>query len=358
MNREIWILGATGRIGRAVAARLHEAGFRPVLVGRNGARLRSIAAEIAELGAHGDEPPIVVGEFDDVLTSLAEAAPAVVVNTVGPFTRTAPQVIRACPPGTHYVDLANELDAVSGVLDLHEEAVASHRVCVVGAGFGVLATESIVLQLCADQPQAARVRVDAMASVAVEAGVLGTALAATILEGLPTGGRRVDGGRMVRARMGAEPEHLITPDGIALSTASLPSGELLAAWRASGAASVVAASGAAPTSLVARAIMPALSALLRVQAIRRFAVGRLARMTVRAKERPREFSWAHARVEWAAGETRDGWLRAGDGMEFTAAVASEVAGRLASGDGRPGAYTPGALFGPSLAIDAGAQFVI
>ena len=56
-----------------------------------------------------------------------------------------PQVVRACPPGTHYVDVANEPAAVSGVLDLHEQAVAANRTLVAGAGFGVLATESVVL---------------------------------------------------------------------------------------------------------------------------------------------------------------------------------------------------------------------
>jgi hypothetical protein len=66
---------------------------------------------------------------------------------------------------------------------------------------------------------------------------------------------------------------------------------------------------------------------------------------------------AHARVEWATGATRDGWLRAGDASDFTAAVTAEVARRLARGEGRLGAYTPGALFGPSLATDCGGRFV-
>jgi hypothetical protein len=44
-------------------------------------------------------------------------------------------------------------------------------------------------------------------------------------------------------------------------------------------------------------------------------------------------------------------------MAFTVAVTADVAGRLARDQGRPGAYTPGALFGPSLAIDAGGKFI-
>ncbi len=352
MRDEIWVLGATGRTGRAVAARLREDGFQLVLAGRDRARLESIAAEL------GGDPRIVVGALDAVLSHLARAAPAVVVNTIGPFTDTAPQVIRACPPGTHYVDVANELDAVSGVLALHAQAVAANRTLVTGAGFGVLATESVVLWLCAGQPPASRVRVDALASVGTEPGVIGSALAATIINGIATGFRRVERDRMVRSWLARDLEHLTTPDGVTLSTASGPSGELVAAWRASGAASVVAASSYAPTAFAVRAIMPALSALIRLPLIRRLATGRLARVPLRMQERPREFSWAHARVAWATGAPRDGWLRTGDGMDFTVAVTADVAGRLARDERRSGAYTPGALFGPSLAADAGGQFIL
>ena len=44
-------------------------------------------------------------------------------------------------------------------------------------------------------------------------------------------------------------------------------------------------------------------------------------------------------------------------MTFTTEVLVEVAARLAAGAGRPGAYTPGALFGAALAEAAGATFV-
>jgi NAD(P)-dependent dehydrogenase (short-subunit alcohol dehydrogenase family) len=43
---EVWILGATGRIGRAVAARLAGTDVSPVLVGRDPDRLAAVAASI------------------------------------------------------------------------------------------------------------------------------------------------------------------------------------------------------------------------------------------------------------------------------------------------------------------------
>lgn len=352
MNNEIWVLGATGRTGRAVATRLRAAGGAVVLVGRDHERLAGLASELD--GA----PRVVAGSLEMALVELARSAPAVVVNTIGPFTATAARVVRACPPGTHYVDVANEFGAVAAILGLHREAADTGRSLVAGAGFGVLATESVLMQVCEGEPTPSRVRVDAVPSVATEPGVIGSALASSILDGAPAGGRRVEHGRLTRSPLGAEPTRLTTPDGDVVVTGSAPTAELLAAWRASRAGSVVAASSVVPTGVAARLVMPVASTVLRIPAVARFGVRRLAQVSLKASDMPRRHSWGHARVEWRSGASREGWLRAGDGTDFTVAVAAEVALRLARGEGSPGAYTPGSLFGPELAIAAGGQFLV
>ena len=358
MNNEIWVLGATGRTGRLVAARLIAAGHEVALVGRSHDRLTALAAEMARKGgAHA--PRIIAGTLDATLAELVERRPAVVVNTVGPFTATAAKVALACLPGTHYVDVANEFPALEAVLALHEQAVAAGRTLVTAAGFGVLGTESVLLRVLDGQDQIpSRVRVDAMPSVAGEPGKVGTALASSILGGIGSGGGSIDGGRMTKGPVGADAITLTTPAGEKIVTGSVPTGDLLTAWRASKAPKVVSGSAMVPTGSAFRMLQPALIALFKIPAVTRFAIGRLAEVTMKAKERPRENSWTHARAEWPSGAVREGWLRTGDAMDFTVAATAEVAMRLARGEGTPGAYTPGALFGPDLAVVAGAEFVI
>lgn len=352
-SNEIWIIGATGRIGRIMAKQL--APHHPlVLIGRDQPRLRALADEIG-----GDCRTIVAATPEAVIAEFGRGAPAVLVNLVGPFARTGVPIARVCPPGTHYVDLANELDAVTALLALHDNAAAAGRTIVTGAGFGVLATESVVLTLCADRAMPPeRVRVDAVALIDSAPDRIGSALAGSIVDVLATGGRRYANGRLVRARIGCDPEQLTFPDGTTATTGGGPSGELEAARRASGAPFVVAASGEAPSSPVVRAILPAVTVLLSVPIVRNAAQRRLANVTIGGRPRTREFSWAHARVQDRDGASRDGWLRAPEGMEFTVAVAVEVTGRLARGEGKPGAYTPGALFGPELAEKAGGVFIV
>lgn len=183
-------------------------------------------------------------------------------------------------------------------------------------------------------------------------------MAATVVEVLLGGGRRYENGRLVETRLGTDVQRFTLPDGESVTTAGLPSGELHAAWIASGAPSVISTSDFAPSGRVTGAILPAASALMKMSPVRRFATRRLAGTKTKARPRPREHSWGHAVIRWPDGTSREGWLRAPDGMAYTAAAAAEVAIRLARGDASPGAYTPAGAFGPDIATDIGADFIL
>jgi len=346
----IWVLGATGRVGRAVTTRLLDRGESVVLVGRESERLREIAANTGLR-------VVIADTAARIAAAIQKERPAVVINTIGDYAESATTIARACLPGGHYLDQAADLTSVPRLLALHDEAAAAGSTLVTGAGFGVLATEAVVASLCEGRPVPAEVRVDAVASVAVEAGLLGTALAASIIDVLVTGGRRYREGGMARSRIGAEARRLPLPDGEHAMVSEAPSAELLAAQRTSAAPNVIAATAMMPASPVARAVLPFAGRLLRLEPLRRFAIRQIAGVTAKAAPRPRKHSWGHAVVTWPDGTTREGWLRTGEAMDFTAAVSAEVAARLARGEGKPGAYTPAAAFGPDLATAAGGEII-
>jgi short subunit dehydrogenase-like uncharacterized protein len=359
MENEVWILGGAGRSGRVIATELIGRGVTPVLTGRDATRLAA-AAERA-----GGGRTLVAPSLDELAGQIRRQQPAVVINTIGPFAATAVPIVQACLPGSDYLDLANDVAAVSAVLALNDQAAVAGRTVLTGAGFGVTATESVVVRLCQDQPTPARVRVDMVPSLSAEAGPLGDALAGSLLDGLPGvpgggryQGRRYENGRLAPARLGGDVAHLKLPDGAEVTTAGMPLGELIAAQRASGAPSVVSASSEAPSSPVIRSILPVATALLQIAPVREFAKKRLARVELKAHDRPRDHSYGHAVVTWPDGTTREGWLRLGDAQAFTGTVPAEIARRLLAGQGRPGAYTPAALFGPTLAESCGADYLL
>lgn len=347
---EVWILGGTGRVGRATAKALAARRVSTVLVGRDASRLNTVADTID--GAR----VVALDTLEDIAAAIAREKPAVVINTVGPFVKTALPIARACLPASHYLDLSNELTAIRDILGMHQAALIAGRCLVAGAGYGVLGTESIVLRLCEGRPPARRVRVDAIPFIG-EGGIVGAALASSILESVAAGGRRYEDGRLVRANLVSDVERFTLPDGSETVTGGAATGDLEAAHRASGADFVVAGSSEAPSSLAARILVPMVARLLRIRALRELAIRRLAALELPAPKKKRDASWSRARVEWSDGTVRTAWLRAPEGMEFTVAVTTEVAQRLLTDQSRPGAFTPGALFGADLAVHAGGTFV-
>jgi short subunit dehydrogenase-like uncharacterized protein len=356
---EVWVLGGSGRSGRAIAAALRDRDLDPVLVGRDGGRLAVAAA-----GLGGCRTEVMAG-LADIAARIRSDRPAAVVNTVGPFSETMAALTAAClDGGSHHVDLANDVGSVSALLALDRQAADAGLTFVTGAGWGVTGTESAVLHVCEGRSVPRRVRVDMIPSLASEAGALGDALAGTIVDGhpgVPGGGRfdgrRYAGGRLVRSRVAGDVRVLRLPDGSTVRTGAMPLGELVSAQRVSGAPDVVSASSEAPTAPLVRAVLPGLLQLLRVDAVRRLARRRLAAVALPQRARPRQYSWARAEVAWPDGDTRVGWLRAGDAAEFTAAVAAEVTHRALSGAGRPGCSTPAAMFGTGLATACGAEYL-
>ena len=256
----IWVFGATGLSGRAIADELVVSGADVVLVGRDADRLAAAAGSMG--GPVGQR--VVPGPAE--LAELIRAEkPGVVVNAVGPYGATAPPLLAAClAAGTHYVDQANELDSVRQLLDRDADARSRRLTLVTGAGFGVLATEALVIQLRSDRPPAARAVVAAVPAVQG----LGSSVLASAVDVIAYGGRRYHKGRLERRRLGADHVQIPIPNGSPRGALGVPTGELEAARRASGAGEVVAYSSEVPNGRFVRAALPAVSAALAVRPIR------------------------------------------------------------------------------------------
>ena len=84
--------------------------------------------------------------------------------------------------------------SVIDLLALHDEAKVAGSCLVTGAGYGFLATESVVLKLCQDRPAASRVRVDTAPVISQGGVMLGSAVAASVVDSLAAGGRRYENG--------------------------------------------------------------------------------------------------------------------------------------------------------------------
>jgi short subunit dehydrogenase-like uncharacterized protein len=312
----IVVLGAAGTMGRLIAREAARRDLHLVLAGRQADPLIELA---------GTLPPGQARAAIVDVANLATLEPAIgeadlVLNTVGPFSQFAEPIVSAClRAGTHYVDLANELSAARTLLDRDAEARGRGVQLVTGAGFGVVATETLALLLAQACPQPLQIiEVAAAQAVAYASKGVQATIAAALAQGSP---RYVDG-QLVSSPLGEGATTLEFPDG-PRQTIPAATGDLLAAQRATGA-----------PNAVAYVPLPG-------------------ERSVQSEQGTKLRSVAIARGCCADGTPVEADIGFGEGFAASAVIAVEVAIRTLRAP-RPGAWTPGQLYGSELAQACGA----
>ena len=142
------IYGATGYTGRLVLERALAAGCRPILAGRDPWRLADLAERTG--CAYQVATCEVAGALEPALEGVA-----VLLNAAGPFARTALPLAEAClRTGTHYVDLAGEIEVFRRLHALDGAARERGVMLMPGAAFVVAATDCLALHATRRVPDA------------------------------------------------------------------------------------------------------------------------------------------------------------------------------------------------------------
>jgi short subunit dehydrogenase-like uncharacterized protein len=149
----IVLFGATGYTGRLAAAALASAGARPVLAGRDLARLQALADRLGGLPvaqadtARPDSVAALVGQGD------------VLVSTVGPFLqRGEPAITAAVEAGAAYLDATGEPPFLRRVFEQHGPRAAGRCALVPAFGYDFV-PGNLAGALALAQAQATRVTI-------------------------------------------------------------------------------------------------------------------------------------------------------------------------------------------------------
>jgi len=121
-ENDLVLYGATGFVGRLIAAYLAEhapAGMRVGLAGRSTSRLEAVRSQLPA-AAHGWA--LIEADSGDADSIAALAANTrVLFTTVGPYAKHGLPVVEACArAGTHYADLAGEVSFIREAIDRYD----------------------------------------------------------------------------------------------------------------------------------------------------------------------------------------------------------------------------------------------
>ena len=339
MSNNKWMLyGATGETGQKILEEALRRGHRPVLAGRSASKVRPLAEQ------HGLDW-IAAGVDDAAAVRAAVGTVGLLLNAAGPFAATSPALMAgSLQTGANYLDIANEIAVFQAAAALQRQALDKQIVLMPGVGFGVVVSDALAHYVAAQVPGATDLE------IALFPYNEGTSAGAsrTGLEVMANGGRVQRQGRLVPWTLGAGGRRQRTPEG-EQTVLPAPLGDLVAAANSTGIANITTLLAMPMSPMQARLVLPALSRLLAVPALReRMSRPRPAAGQAEAHPRPASPSQRHS-YAWAKATDQNGhgaaaWLEAGEGYAFTAAAA--VRAVEATLDKRPvGVVTPAQAFG-------------
>lgn len=305
-----WMLyGASGHTGNLIAQHACEVGHRPLLAGRSEAGLKALAQRL-------DLPYRVFGLDDPVVLSEGLSEFDRVLNAAGPFLHTAAPLAEAClNSGTHYLDISNELHVFRTLYDLNQRAEQAAITVMPGVGFGVVATNCMARSVSDAVGGAKTLEVVARVTSAQP----GPGVAATRAENIPFGGWIRQGGQLQPQELGLGITSLSFPDGD-FPIMPVPTGDLEAAFQATGATNIVAYSALVDPPDTAESL---------------------------GSQTYRSFGWA--RAVGRDGTSSEAWLETGESYQYTATIAiravEETLDRTLGG-----AFSPAAAFGSEFAF--------
>jgi short subunit dehydrogenase-like uncharacterized protein len=315
-SAQSWMLyGAAGHTGTLIAQHAHERGHRPTLAGRTAPAVTALAARLGL-------PHRALALDDPAALSAALDGVDLVLNAAGPFLHTAAPLAEAClRAGVHYLDIGNELQVFTALYGLHERACRAGVAIIPGAGFGVVATNCLARYVSDAVGGAQKLDVAARAATAQP----GPGIAASIRENLPYGGWTRQAGHLHQQPLGSGITTIPFPDGPCPVT-PFPTGDLEAAFRATGAPDITAYSPVPGD--------PAHG---------------LEASDAQTAGPPAYLSFGWARATGPEGATAQAWLQTGESYAFTAAASIRAVEETLTRSPR-GALSPAAAFGAGFIL--------
>jgi len=337
-----WMLyGATGYTGTLIAEEAVRRGHRPILAGRNREKLRSLAERL------GLEWAVFPLEDKNALLRAAESVD-LMLHAAGPFAETCALMMDACLAGkTHYLDISNEISVLQAAQSRHRTAEEKGVSVIPGVGFGTIASNCLVRHVCEQIVDPVSLEIVISPYVAQRSA----GAAKSTLETIARGGYVRKNGSLVSIPFGSGAKRIRIGNG-ERNVLPVPSGDLEAAYLATGIADITVYMTTPLNPILARLVLPLAQKLLSWDALRqqvaRWIDGRPASSITKPVNANRR-SWLWARATNRHGKVADATLETGEGYEFTAR-ASVQAMEQVLGRSLTGAMIPATAFGADFVL--------
>ena len=336
------LYGANGYTGELIARYAHQYNLQPVLAGRR--------KEVIEPLANKLGLPYRIFDLNDeaALRSALKEVKAV-IHAAGPFYYTAKQMAEAClQTGTHYTDINGDITVFEMIKRYDDAAKKAGIMLLPGAGFDVVPTDCVALQLKKLLPDAITLQL----AFATIGGGLSHGTALTMADHLGEKGAVRKDGKIIRRPLG-EKGMWIDFGPKKLFVMSIPWGDISTAYFTTGIPDIEIYTGISKKVYNSLKLQPLFNWLLRTKFIRSYIKNKINSRPPgpNDEQRSKATSLVWGQVRNAEGKTATVQLSGPDGYTLTAHSALIIIKKILQGEFTPGYQTPANAYGENLVME-------
>ena len=336
------LYGANGYTGELIARYAHQYNLQPILAGRRKEIIEPLANKLGLAYK-------IFDLNDTVALQAALKEVKAVIHAAGPFQFTAKQMVEAClQTGTHYLDINGDISVFEMIKRYDNAAKKAGIMLLPGAGFDVVPTDCIALQLKKLLPDAVALQL-AFASLG---GGISHGTAITMATKLGEGGAVRKDGKIIHAALGQK--GMLVDFGIKkLFVMSIPWGDISTAHFTTGIPDIETYTGISKTTYKILKAQPLFNWLLRTNWVRNYIKKKISQRPAGPgdEQRSKAISLVWGLVRNAAGKNATVRLSGPEGYTLTTHSSLIIVQKVLNGNFVPGYQTPASAYGENLVME-------
>ena len=340
MEKTFLIYGANGYTGELITRFAAERGLKPVLAGRNEAKIAELA------GKYGFEHRAF--SLDD--TAKLDAAlneVEMVLHCAGPFSITSRPMVEACIRNRkHYTDITGEIAVFEACAALGKKAEAAGVMLMPGVGFDVVPSDCLARHLKDRLPSATQ-----LSLAFYGMGRLSHGTAATMTMNVGKGGAIRCDGKITGVPAAWRTREIDFGNGIVKTGVTIPWGDVATAFYSTGIPNIEVYTVVPRANLKMMKISRYLGWLLAMGPFQKYLQGKIPPGGPSDEERAKGKTLMWGEASDGDGNRVESRQQGPEGYTLTAIAALNIAEKILAGNFTPGYQTPAKAYGPDLVLE-------
>lgn len=336
-EKGLLIYGCYGYTGQLISEHAVNSGLKPVLAGRDEARVKEMATKLnLPYIAFGLENPVEVAKHIQDFT--------VVLHCAGPFKYTSKIMVDAClKTGTHYLDITGEYQVFEDVLRRDAEAANAKVLLMAGVGFDVVPSDCLALYLKEQLPTAEFLEL----ALVQKGGRISQGTAITVAENINGGCMVRQQGKLVKEKSGYNTRTVDIGDKQQRKAVAISWGDISTAYRSTRIPNITVYNAVPQKVIDSMKLSNYLGFIMDWKPVKNYIIKQIKKRPAgpNSEQRQKAQSFVWGEVKNTLGVTKQAVVQLPEGYTLTALTAVEIAKRVLTTDLPYGARTPAQVFG-------------